>query len=345
MRTLHLHAGPHKTASTYLQSCLHENRERLSRQGLKVCAPPARTLAQHRPLAVALEQADWPSWHRFLRHESQTAAADLIVSAEQFARPLANPETAAALASVLAEHGFQLHVILFLRDQVDFINAMYVHTLRRLYHGQAFQGYVRRLTRDGGSNLHYHRTYAPLLSSAQLRCTALPFHSAMGDPFTQLLAAIQPELAAIADWHPAAADKANIQPGARGVWLAPQIRRQLVQAGLDPRSLHKPGQAVRTLSERHGWHAQRFWGFTPQQARELAARFAHDNARFAQRAWGQPWEEAVPSRHHQPQLIYREGDDPAFDQQRQALIAEAISVLRAAGNAIPCEPGTPEQLQ
>ncbi len=336
MRTLHLHAGTHKTASTYVQSRLYENREQLLAQGVKVCAPPSRTQAQHRPLAIALEKGDWNTWDTFLGTEQHASEAELIVSAEQFARPLAQPQTAESLTTILKKHGFKLNLIFFLRDQVDYINAIYVHTLRRFYHGHSFQRYTRRLSNGEDHGLHYNQQWAHLLTSSHLNCVVRPFHTRMEDPFIQLLQAIRPELAAMPRWKPAPQDKANIQPGAKGVWLAPHIRHHLLEAGVDPRALLKPGQAIRTLSERHGWHQQRYWGFTPELAATVAARFTAHNDRFASLAWGKTWEEAVPSAREQPQAIYDPGEDGG-DQERekQALIREGIDVLRQVGNAIP----------
>ena len=52
-RTLHLHAGPHKTASTYLQARLHANRPGLEREGLRYPTPWRER--SHRNLARALQ--------------------------------------------------------------------------------------------------------------------------------------------------------------------------------------------------------------------------------------------------------------------------------------------------
>ena len=78
-RELILHAGTHKTASTYIQARLKRNRDRLSAHGIVYAFPEGDTTFKR--LSKAIGNRDWSVWHDYLR---QTIQPDhhLLISAE-----------------------------------------------------------------------------------------------------------------------------------------------------------------------------------------------------------------------------------------------------------------------
>ena len=64
------------------------------------------------------------------------------MSAEHFAQLLASRQCFQPLVELLAVEGFGLQVLLFLCDQLDYINARYVNLTRHPYHHMNVESYV-----------------------------------------------------------------------------------------------------------------------------------------------------------------------------------------------------------
>ena len=327
LRELVIHAGTHKTASSYLQSRLAANRDQLAQAGVLVRYPgkPAR---KHKPLAAALAKERWPLWHRYLRGLPAQPSM-VLLSAEQFTQPLAKRRRLEALVALLEQEGFRLHVLCFLRDQPDYINARYVHSSRRLYHCQDFDTYVQAQLAERQHIYDYNRLFAPLLNHPQVRCTFLPYGSALGDPFVRMLVAlgvVPPEQG----WAAADPSKGNVQPGCRGVWLARAVGQRLQALGVPGRALANTGAVVRRIAEAQGWPDDRYCGFDPAAAAAVAAHYCAANDAFAQRVWGCRWRDRVPA----VSMERRQYEPPVSGSERQGLerlVDQALADL-AGGN-------------
>jgi hypothetical protein len=327
-KLLVLHAGTHKTATSYIQSRLQANQALLQRCGVQLAYPqtPAR---KHKPLARALARAHWGSWERFL---AQLAAgpAQAIVSAEQFTQPLARPARHRRLVELLTAAGYRLRVVLFLRDQPDYINARYVHSSRRLYHYQDFEAYVQEQLLQRRHIFDYEHLLAPLLSHPLIECQLLPYASGLGDPFERLMASQgwQP----LEPWLPADPSKGNVQPGCRGVWLAQAIGERLEQRGVRGRALANTGAVVRRIAERQGWQDDRYCGFDAEAAARVATHYQPGNDRLAERVWGCRWQDRFPPPSQMQRRVF-EPPSPGTPERRQLeqLVEQGLQDL-ARGN-------------
>jgi len=291
-RICHIHAGTHKTASTYIQSRLYQNRRLLARHQL-LYEFPARAGLKHKPLVSAANRCKWKRWHQYLdRYKSSNS--NLLLSAEQFTRPLCNPEKLRRIKKVLGRHGYCLHVLIFVRPQLEYINSRYVHTLRRLYHSLSFEEYVSSFAKlECGDIYNYGLFFRPLLD-AGIRCTFLPFSSKYGDPFLQLTSALG--LENTLNYAPAAPGSENVQPGTRGVWLSRLVVDRLQKLGHSGHDLKNTSKVVRRIAEPQGWHEERYFGFSEELAARTLDHYQADNEMFAQRAWKRPWHEVFPPR-------------------------------------------------
>lgn len=322
-RLLVIHAGTHKTATSYIQSRLLANQARLEACGVQLAYP--QKVRKHKPLARALARGDWDLWQRFLNRLGD-GPAQAIVSAEQFTQPLARPRCHRALQAWLAERGFALRVVVFLRDQPDYINARYVHSIRRLYHHQEFEAYVAEQLADRGHIFDYERLFSPLIRHRSIECRFLPYASGLGDPFERLMAdqgwqSGQP-------WLPAAPDKHNVQPGCQGVWLAQAIGERLEQLGVRGRALVNSGSVVRRIAVREGWQNDRYHGFDGPAAARVAAHYQAANDRLAQRVWGCTWGERFgPAAACERRVFTPPAPGSAERQRLELLVEEALAVL------------------
>jgi hypothetical protein len=309
-RTLHLHAGPHKTASTYLQARLHANRADLERLGLRYPTPWREH--SHRHLARDLQAGRFQALERLLGQQRRWSG-DLLLSAEHFAPLIRDPQALARLLRHGAAQGLALHVISFVRPQAELLNSFYAHGLGRLYGAPSFRAYVRaqldgrrlrgparrRWIRHAPQLLDFEQRFAAPLAAEGLRQSYLPFRPRRQDPFAQLLDLLELPPPP-AGWRAAPAEQANEQLGRRGLGLAyllngeldrlPVRRNQLI-AG---HGLNRLVEQLRQLARQRGWVAERFDGWQGRLPALLQQRFGASNERFSQRVWGQDWGEVFP---------------------------------------------------
>lgn len=325
-RLLTIHAGTHKTASSYIQSRMVANRQLLGRQGLKVPYPDG-TSRKHKPLAAALGKRRWTPWHRLLGGD----ARQMLLSGEQFTQPLADPATLDALLEVLGKWGVRLQVVVFLRDQPDYINARYVHSTRRLYHHQDFESYVRLQLSERRHVYDYDHLFRELIRRPGVTTVFLPYGSAFGDPFSRMMEALglpEPQRG----WAPADPHKGNVQPGCQGVWLAQAIGERLAALGLDGKRLANAGAVVRRIAERQGWQDNRYCGFDGTTAEAVSAHYSEANDRFAQRVWGCCWRDRVPKVPMERRVF----ELPVDADERRRLERLIVQALQDLGRQNPC---------
>ena len=339
LRELVIHAGTHKTASSYIQSRLAANRDQLAQAGV-LFRYPGRLSRKHKPLAAALAKERWSLWRRYLRGLTAEPST-VLLSAEHFTQPLAKRRRLEALVSLLEQEGFRLHVLCFLRDQPDYINARYVHSCRRLYHCQDFDTYVQAQLAGRQHIYDYNELFSPLLSHPQVRCTFLPYGRSFGDPFERMLEALA--VPALEEgWAPADSRKGNVQPGCQGVWLAQAVGQRLLALGLAGRALANPGPAVRRIAEAQGWPDDRYCGFDAAAAAAVSAHYSATNDAFAQRVWGCRWRDRVPAvpmerRQYEPPVsgAEREGLEQLVDQALADLAGGNRRLAKALRNTPP----------
>jgi hypothetical protein len=266
------------------------NRSLLRSSGVLVEYPglPAQ---KHKPLADALAKRQWEYWQKFLRNLPREEPL-VLISAEQFTQTLARRRIHRQLIALLEREGFQLAVAVFLRDQADYINSRFVHSVRRFYHSQDFEDYVQEQLAKRKHIYNYNHLFYDLTTNSSIRTFFLPYGRELGDPFERLLSAlgVRPP---IQGWQAADPSKANVQPGSRAVWLAQQITKRLHHLGIDSRSLVNTGDVVRRIAMGEGWQDDRYCGFSQDSASVVAAHYSRSNHRFARRVWGCEWRQVV----------------------------------------------------
>jgi hypothetical protein len=290
-RLLVIHAGTHKTASSYIQSCMAANRSLLRRSGVLI-EYPSLPAHKHKPLADALDKRQWEYWENYIKNLSREEPL-VLISAEQFTQIIVKTGIRRQLTALLEKEGFQLGVAVFLRDQPDYINSRYVHSVRRFYHAQNFDGYVQDQLADRKHIYNYNRLFFGLATDSSTRTFFLPYGRELGDPFDRLLSALGIQTPP-GGWQAADPSKTNIQPGFRAVWLAQQITEQLHLLGVNSRSLVNTGDVVRRIAMSEGWLDDRYCGFNEDSASAVVDHYARSNHRFARRVWGCEWRQVVP---------------------------------------------------
>ena len=280
-----VHAGTHKTASTYVQDRLWENRKILHDQGVRLLKPRKRKTGQFKEFAEFLKGRNYSAMEAEL---SRITADDqhVIVSAEQFTQPLTNESNLEGLRKLVGRFGFQLRIVVFLRDQPDYINSLYVQEVRRFYHSRDLPSFTKRCRKRRSHWFNYESMFSHLLANELITAKFLPFGSVFGDPFINFIDSTGLHLPGRIDWLQGRSGKSNDQPGIKGVWLALQVCRRMQQIGVDLKLLENQSKYIRKYSIPRGWSEDRFFGMRPKKVEKIRKFYKESNDRFAQRVWG-----------------------------------------------------------
>lgn len=319
-RTCFIHAGTHKTASTYIQDRLLRNRRALQFHGLEYNfnGLPER---RHKAIAMDAKEGHLGLLQRHLAQNSK-ASGNLLLSAEQFTAPLANPDILAGVKSVAEAMGFNLRVVIFIRPQLEYMNSRYIQECKRFYHAMRFSDYVKRYTEGSSQDIFDYQGFLGELAQSGL-CTFLPFGKKHGDPFNQLAQALELPAELVARLRPASGNAHNAQPGAKGVWLARYVTKQMRSSGVDSRSLSNTTKIIPKIAKANGWDSDRFYGFSKRLARETRRHYRQSNRKFSRLAWGLPWNDVFPPVLQEPN-IFR----PSGEAELAAMTSHADVVLR-----------------
>ena len=227
-----VHAGTHKTASTYIQERLHRNRDLLSSHGVSL-QDPLECKPKPKKLAAELCKRRSKRWKAFFKQQPE--GPHRLLSAEQFAVPLTDPNCIRQLEAMADAAGYELHIVIFIRSQLDYINSRYIYSLRRFYHHQTFEQFVDDALQGKLQNekpkrgkikrrqdvFDFWNYFQPLLKAKAkgLKVSFLPFRQGGVDPFEQFILTIN--LSTALPWKPCPQKHYNRSLGIRGVWLAP----------------------------------------------------------------------------------------------------------------------------
>ncbi|WP_413440887.1 hypothetical protein [Synechococcus sp. MIT S1220] len=313
-RRLVIHAGTHKTASTYIQERLHKNRHLLSEQNY-IYRYPSDHVTTFKSLVKDICNERWKKFKDYIDKSSESDK-HLLLSAEQFSVPLNDANTLKKIKDIASKKGYDLKIVIFIRSQLDYINSRYTYSLRRFYHHLSFNDFLdtikegklagdgkqRGLIRKRDHIFDFWSHFGPLLEAKQagINTIFLPFKQNQQDPFDQFLEAI--ELPTELNWAHCSNRYLNQSPGIRGVWLSRLLSERLKQEGIDHRMIEGSSKIILKEESWRGWKDQSFWGFNKHLAKSTYKFFEKHNELFAQQAWGSPWPDNFPN---DPELIKR----------------------------------------
>jgi hypothetical protein len=134
-RICFLHAGAHKTGTTYLQNFLLCNEYALASEGLYVPTTGRVILSAHHNIAWQLSgDARYNPIHgtlsELLTELSSVRASRACLSSEDFECLYQNPPVLRILRSRFNEIGYTVKVLFFLRPQADYAESLYAESVR-----------------------------------------------------------------------------------------------------------------------------------------------------------------------------------------------------------------------
>jgi hypothetical protein len=333
-----LHAGTHKTASTYIQERLHLNRDLLKQQSITY-QDPCFDRPKAKKLAGELCKYREKRWRRMLSNHKQDQ--HLLLSAEQFSVPLTNQKCIQNLEELANNFGFKLHIVVFIRSQLDYINSRYIYSLRRFYHSQTFEQFVSdaiegemhsewqqrgRITRRQDV-FNFWTYFQPLIEAKKsgLKVSFIPFQQNGNDPFQDLITTIG--VAHNQTWEQCTSRHFNRSPGTRGVWMARLLSQKLRENKISTRSIDNSSQIILREEQQRRWKDPAFWGYSRRLKNQVIKYFKNDNDKFAKAAWGTSWATAFPD---DIKLIQRKKQiyQPQSIEEEETMHAIATHLLR-----------------
>ena len=308
-RTVVLHIGMHKTASSYIQKRLRKNRALLKGHGVLI--PKCRR--EECELLRAACQGRWKPWRRWL-DRAEALECDLLISHEAFScrlqkqGPQGLEPRGLWLAQRLRQQGWGLKLIAFIRDQESYLNSRYTQLIKRFKAPVDFIDYVTRaMNQDTMSECDLRTLFGWIEQDPLIETAMIPFGSALDpsgavlqtrpDPYGQLITALNLPVDVVNQSRKARS--LNQQPGRLGVALARDLRLYLEEH--NPKAVRSSAKdlrkAIELLAQQQGWPDEPFNGLDAQLCGTIRDRYRNSNTSFCQRFWPEvQWDDLFPSR-------------------------------------------------
>src|SRR3982750_3268740 len=175
-RICYIHVGPHKSGTTSIQWFLQQNRTELLKHGYFVAESETKGGAHH-ALAEGLAGLDvgehrQPLVTKSIRAIAETASEAIIISSEALEGILENQKHAKIFFSQVRKLNFEPKLVLFPRNQPQWINSSYAFSIMSFRRSDAFQVAALGFARSPGSKFS---RWVELADVYRLELIARPF--------------------------------------------------------------------------------------------------------------------------------------------------------------------------
>jgi len=297
-----IHTGMHKSASTYLQAVLRNNRATLAGVGIALAAS-GPVINHFAPSSVAKGHVADSPWQRHIRRTRDSGADNMILTSEKIELLLRDPERFAWFREEIADFD-GVSFMTVVREPMDYQSSLKQHRIKTLQGGE----YPVRVPKTGaGVDMDYNARFGQLLASG-LPATWIPYQEvrSMGGPRLlerEIATAFSIDVNLEVDVAPR-----NSGLGAHGSAVCAFIRFA-IHEGID-KSKSPSEIAIARLPDnlRHEVRGPivaeiretitnpgRYFAYTPQQVTDFREAQRDLNNAFAQQAWQQPWDDIMPT--------------------------------------------------
>jgi hypothetical protein len=293
-RVCYIHVGPHKTGTTSIQWFLQENRAELLKHGYfvpegetkhgahhaivqKLCG---QELGDHREAAAA----------KCIQAIIDTPSEAIVISSEALAAILRNRDHARVFFNRIRELNVEPKLVLFPRNQSQWINSSYCGVVKTFRRCEPFQTFVLGVRRQSGLKFS---NWIELAYAHGAELIARPFNgeTIAHGVVAEFLGALGVDSLQFRD----ADIRRNEAAGPFTVGVARGVMRSLSIDGTGKQL--KWLQAMRCKNELAAYLGEKgladagYCGMTTALARHIEEEMRSDNDVFAQRAWGRRWAE------------------------------------------------------
>jgi hypothetical protein len=293
-RVCYIHVGPHKTGTTSIQWFLQENRAELLKQGVFVPESETKHGAHHAIVQKLCGQElgahREPSAAKAIHAIVETRCEAIVISSEALEAIIRNSDRARVFFNRIRELNLEPKLILFPRNQSQWINSIYSSAVKTFRRSDPFQDFAAAAAAARYRSLKFSPWIA-LADAHDIQLIARPFtkeilNRGVVAEFLQIIGISSSKLRD-------AQIRRNEGAGPFTVSVAREVMRSL---GIADNQL-KWLQAMRckaklaTYLRERGLADTGYCGLSNELARHIEAELQPDNDVFAKRVWGRPWAE------------------------------------------------------
>jgi hypothetical protein len=289
-RVCYIHVGPHKSGTTSIQWFLQENRAELLKHGYLVPESETKRGAHH-ALAEGLAGLDVgehrePLVTKSIRAIAETASDAIIISSEALEGILESRKHAEIFFGQIRELNLEPKLVLFPRNQPQWINSSYAFSVMSFRRSDAFQVAALGFARSPGSRFS---RWGELADVYGLELIARPFTKE-----TIACGVITEFVRAIGINSPLFRDseiRRNEAVGPFRVSVAREVSRAITASGKPLKWLQAKQckKELAALLKDRGLADVRYCGLSTSLARQIEQELQSDNDAFAQSVWGSAW--------------------------------------------------------
>ena len=291
-RVCYIHVGPHKSGTTSIQWFLQENRAELLKNGYFVPESETKRGAHH-ALAEGLAGLDVgehrkPLVTRSIRAIAETASEAIIISSEALEGILDSGQHAQVFFGQIRELNCEPKLVLFPRNQPQWINSSYAFSVMSFRRSDPFQSAALGFAQSPGSRFS---RWVELADNNASELIARPFtkETIACGVITEFVRSIGINSSQFRDSE----IRRNEAVGPFTVSVAREVLHGISQAG-EPLKWLQAEQCKKELAahlKETGLADSRYCGLSTSLARHIERELQSDNDAFAQSAWGKRWAE------------------------------------------------------
>jgi len=286
-RICYIHVGPHKTGTTSIQWFLQENGAELLKHGYFVPESETKRGAHH-ALAEGLAGLDVgghrkPLVTRSIAAITDTPAQAIIISSEALEGLLRNRHHTEAFFNRIAELNLEPKLVLFPRNQPQWINSSYASTVKSFRQSDSFESAAFRFAQSPDARFsrwirlaetHGAQLIVRPFSKETLRRGVIPeFLRSIGITSSHFRDRAVRRNEAVGPFTVSVAREVLRSIGKKMTWL--QAKKCKVELA----------DYLRQNKRTDGGYC----GLSTASARDIEEELRSDNDLFAQRAWGKSW--------------------------------------------------------
>jgi hypothetical protein len=288
-RICYIHVGPHKTGSTSIQWFLQENSPELLAHGYFVPESETKRGAHH-ALAEGLAGLDvgehrHPLVARSIQAMAETPARSIVISSEALEGLLRSGQNTKALFNRIHELNLQPKLILFPRNQPQWINSSYSSTVKSFRRCDAFESCALAFSESPDATFS---RWVELAETHGAELIVRPFNA------ETLRRGVIPEfLDSIGITSSQFRDRAVRRNEAVGPFTVSVARDVLRSIGKKLTWLQAKNCKVKLAEylRQNNCVDAGYCGLSTTLARHIEEELRSDNDVFAQTVWGKPWAE------------------------------------------------------
>jgi hypothetical protein len=291
-RICYIHVGPHKTGTTSIQWFLQENRAELLKHGYFVPESETKRGAHH-ALAEGLAGLDVgehrePLVARSIAAIAETPARAIIISSEALEGILESRKHAEIFFSRIGALNCEPKLLLFPRNQPQWINSSYAFSVKSFRRSDPFQSAALGFARSPRSRFS---RWVKLADECALELIARPFTK--GSAASSVIPEFFQGIGINSSQFRGAEVRRNQAVGPFTITVAREVLRSISDNAKPLKWLQaeRCRKELAACLDEKGLADAGYCGLSTALARQIERELQSDNNAFAQFVWGRSWAE------------------------------------------------------